>query len=65
MRISTPSTGKIAEYFYIGFDTKTYVGDELFGVSFGRYYIGIYPTKNGIELAYGWLNNNGCLIDRW
>ncbi len=61
MRLQTPTA--IQEAFYAGIDTRALrtTGDELLGFSLGRLYLGIYPTSTGFEVAYGILNEQGCL----
>jgi hypothetical protein len=61
MRLQTPTA--IQEAFYAGIDTRAIknVGDEFLGFSLGRLYLGIYPTSTGFEVAYGILNEQGCL----
>jgi hypothetical protein len=50
-------------WFYLGVDFRARhsIGDELFGIGIGRAYCGIYPTKNGFEVAYGIVDDKGCL----
>jgi hypothetical protein len=51
----------IEPILYAGLDRRARSGDELLGVSIGRFYLGIYPTSNGFEVSYGILNQNGAL----
>ena len=61
MNLSTPLC--IAPVFYAGIDTKARhrIGDELLGLSVGRFYAGVYRTDTGFDLSVGILNKNGCL----
>lgn len=61
MHLSTPLS--IAPAFYVGIDTRALasIGDELLGLSVGRFYVGIYPTSTGFDLSVGILNAQGCL----
>lgn len=59
MIIRTPRF--IEPLFYAGLDRRARPGDELLAVSVGRAYVGIYPTTNGFEVAWGILNQNGAL----
>ena len=51
----------IEPLFYAGLDRRARTGDELLGVSIGRFYLGIYPTSTGFEVSYGILNGQGAL----
>lgn len=61
MNLSTPVS--LAPFFYVGVDTKARhsIGDELFGISIGRLYAGVYRTRTGFDLSIGILNDQGCL----
>lgn len=59
MRIQTPY--KFHKIAYLGLDTSARSGDELLAFGIGNLYFGIYPTKTGVELSYGILNQFGCL----
>lgn len=61
MRFQTPQT--IANLIYVGVDTKARhgIGDEMAGLSIGRFYAGIYPTRTGFDFSVGILNEKGCL----
>lgn len=47
--------------FYASLDTRARQGDELLAISVGPFYIGLYPTEQGVEICWGKLNNNGAL----
>lgn len=59
MRLQTPTA--IQHLVYAGIDTKARSGDELLAAGIGRFYLGIYPTTTGFEVAYGILNSQGAL----
>ena len=59
MNLQTPAN--LQHLFYAGIDTKAGKGDELLGLGLGRLYFGLYPTATGLGLAYGLVNENGCL----
>lgn len=59
MRLQTPS--KFHRFAYFGLDTKARTGDEFLAAGLGRFYVGIYPTATGFEVAYGVTNEHGCL----
>lgn len=48
---------KIAEFFYLGVDTEAGKDDEQFGLSIGRFYVGLYNNV----LSIGILDDKGCL----
>jgi hypothetical protein len=47
----------IAEFFYLGVDTQAGKDDEQFGLSIGRFYVGLYNNV----LSIGILDDKGCL----
>lgn len=62
MRLQTPSA--LHDLFYVSVDTSALrrrSDDEFFAVGIGRLYFGIYPNRDGIQLAYGILNQHGAL----
>ncbi len=59
MRFSTPS--KFMDLFYIGLNTFAGQDDEMFGISIGRLYFGIYPIRRGYDLSIGIVDEKGCL----
>jgi len=59
MRLQTPQI--ITPVFYAGIDTRAKIDDEFLGLSFGRFYVGIYPTDIGFDIACGILNSQGTL----
>jgi hypothetical protein len=58
MRIQTPYRFRFA---YFGLDTRARSGDEMLAVGIGRAYFGLYPTRNGMEIACGILDQNDSL----
>lgn len=62
MRIQTPY--RFHHLGYLGLDTSALhrrSDDEFLAVGIGRLYIGIYPNRDGFQVAYGIQNRNGSL----
>lgn len=47
----------ISEFFYLGVNTEAGKDDEQFGLSIGKFYIGLYNNV----LSIGMLDEKGCL----
>lgn len=59
MRIQTPYS--LSNFVYLGFNSKAAQDDEVFGLSIGKLYLGIYYTRYGFDLSCGILDQNGSL----
>lgn len=52
-------------WFYFGMNLKARPGDEMFGISFGRFYVGYYRPGHSPDVdgwAIGFLDENDVLI---
>jgi hypothetical protein len=54
MKIQTPA--RIRKVFFFSLNTRAMLGDEKFGVSIGRFYVGYYGNKKKLQSVLGWFN---------
>jgi hypothetical protein len=62
MRIQTPH--RFHHLGYFGLDTSALrrrADDEFLAFGIGRLYFGIYPNRDGFQVAYGIVDQNGSL----
>ena len=62
MRLQTPS--RFHHLGYFGLDTSALrrrADDEFLAFGIGRLYFGIYPNRDGVQIAYGIVGKNGSL----
>jgi hypothetical protein len=69
MRFQTPRC--IANWFYLAYNQYAFMGEQVFGVSIGRLYLGYYghwfDRSGAVEPAgwcFGWLDKKGNLIEK-
>lgn len=57
--LHTPNS--LRRLFYANLDIRARVGDEISCISIGNAYLGFYRTEQGVEIAWGMLNENETL----